>query len=394
MATERQIGLRKRTRPFTQIPNDVVDDFTIGYRELGLLLRILRMPEGFVIRSEQLSTEGRGKTLRGRAPDREGREAVRTSLRKLALGGYYRLVKQRCLDGTFCMATDISEDPVEAWAAQAQIFDGRYVPVYEQEDGTFHVKYPDGSFLDEDEVPPPSAAQKGVEQEPKKRPAKRDAKKSQVEGVQTPETGFRAPANPAPGDAGTGACAPLSKTVKEDGQKESSVPASQVRRDSVEDEDFSVEGQILIDGSTEPSNLPAQRSEPSAAVIANQLAMGVGRSWLDMRTQFDCPLVWGKSGDPLMALRRIISAAADAGYSETEIKFALMWADRSVPTMDRLEAGLVQVRRNGWRPASDWRPGEARNGFRPQAPKASTTDERVNAALALAEKYRLEDEAS
>jgi hypothetical protein len=134
----------------------------------------------------------------------------------------------------------------------------------------------------------------------------------------------------------------------------------------------------------QPARLPARRQDKAPS--ENDLVMGTGRGWLAKREEFGCPLVWNKSGDPLMALRTLIAPALAAGYSEAEIKWALMWADRSVPTADRLEAGLVQVRR-GWRPSTDWKPGDARFSTG-AARRPSTTDARVNEALALADKFR------
>ncbi|HUT78633.1 MAG TPA: hypothetical protein VM285_13145, partial [Polyangia bacterium] len=148
-------GLRKRRRdPFVQVPSSTVDDFTVPFRSLGVLTWLLNKPEGWDVNSIQIANEGKGKTLRGREAAREGREAVRTALRELALAGYYRLEKRRMLDRTFVMGTAVSETPVASWAAQAEFFGGKAVPLVEQPDGSFKVKYPDGTLLD-DEFPPP-----------------------------------------------------------------------------------------------------------------------------------------------------------------------------------------------------------------------------------------------
>lgn len=180
------------------------------------------------------------------------------------------------------------------------------------------------------------------------------------------------------------------EVVEPDVLEPASVPASQVRRDDVARESDSPsgdDGQITITGEVE--RLPARR--PAAEVEANSSLMGIARDWLDVRAKFGCPLVWGKAGDPMMALRGLVSTARAAGYSDDEIKWALCWADRSVPTAERLEAGLVQVRVHGWRTAPGWRPGDARSGNTAPSQRPSTTDARVNEGLALAEKYRLEE---
>lgn len=348
--SERQIGLRKRVKPYTPVPNDTVEDFTIGYRELGLLTRILRMPEGFVIRSEQLANEGQGKTLRGRKPDREGRGAVRTTLRNLALAGYYRLVRIRMQDGTFCMATDISEDPLPTWAAQAAVFGGKPVPLFQQRDGSHKVKYPNGVLLPEDSMPP-----EGLEPAVSCEDGGEDGA---GETGQIPKTGFRSPGNRAPQNratekAATGEPSSLTEMVSEDGQQDS-VPASQVRLGDAEREtdSSSVDGQITITGEVEPTQVA-----PSAEADENRLVMGIARAWL-AEWKKNGGLVTTK-GDPLMALRGVIEKARAAGATENEIKFALMWSDRDVPEFPRLGDGILQVRR-GWRPAQDWKPGDGR----------------------------------
>lgn len=335
--TERQIGLRKRTRPFTQIPNDVVDDWTIGYRELGILVRILRMPEGFVIRSEQLSTEGKGRTLRGRASNREGREAVRTALRNLALAGYYRLVRQRMLDGTFAMATDISEDPDEVWAAQASVFGGRPVALVEQENGSFHVKYPDGTLLPDGDMPPAGT-----------QPARQGDKPGHSPGPRNPSSVNRAPGNPASGDPASGGLGAINKMVSKDGQEDSD-PAPQGRRSSDHDA-AQADGQITIDGGVETPPDSAQRE-------LQNTAMGLARGWIDFRTEHGCPVVARGRTVPLNALANLVLPALQSGYNENEIKYALAWTDTGIPSAHQFDTALGRVR-GGFRPGRNWKPGD------------------------------------
>jgi hypothetical protein len=341
--SERQRGLRKRTRPFTPVPNETVEDWTLSYRALGLLTRILRMPDGFVIRSEQLSNEGQGKTRNGRPANREGREAVRTTLRELARGGYYRLGRCRMQDGTFEMQTDAAEDSVPAWAEQARVFGAKPVPMVEQEDGTFMVRYPDGTLLPDDFEPPTSQP---------------DTTDSEDVVTETPKTGFRAPGNrspgnQAPGKAEPGSCGPLSKRVTQDGQQDS-VPASQVRRGNDVEADSGAEGQMLLGGGVE--TLTKDKAPPTF----NDVAMGIARSWLTKREEFNCPVVVRGKTDPIMAVRAVVLPALEAQYTEFEIKYALMRVDRAIPTPNALDTALAEVRR-GWRPNRDWAPGEARS---------------------------------
>ncbi|MGK5677552.1 hypothetical protein [Actinoplanes sp. URMC 104] len=134
-----------------------------------------------------------------------------------------------------------------------------------------------------------------------------------------------------------------------------SVPASQVRRGKASPKSSTTAEQPPL---SEDLPDPAETEQAKAKAL-NDLATGTGREWLAKRESFGCPLVWRGTGDPIVVLRNMLLPALKAGYSETDVKRALMWADRSVPTPDRFEAGLVQVRQNGWRPAKDWKPGAA-----------------------------------
>lgn len=354
MSTDpRRTGLRKRVKPFTSVPNETIEDWTIGYRELGLLVRILRMPEGFVIRSEQLANEGKGRTRKGRKPSREGREAVRTALRKLAVAGYYRLEKVRWLDGSFTMRNSVSEEPDPLWAEQAAAFDGRAVPLYEQEPGdVFVVKYPDGT-TQPDGFPPPDQAVSSDDAADDYEQDEDDA------GDQTPETGFRAPGsrapvNPASGEAEPGRSGALKKMVSEDGHQDS-VPASQVRRGDAQEVASSRNGQITIYGKTEPLEDGREPTE-------NDLAMGIARGWVKVRTDHECPIVMrGRKSDPMMALHALVLPALRAGYAENEIKNALAFTDTGIPSSSQLDSALTAVR-GGWRPARGWKPGSGRGG--------------------------------
>lgn len=328
--TERQIGLRKRTKPFTPVPNGTVDDFTISFRELGLLTRILRMPEGFVIRSEQLANEGRGTTLRGREPAREGREAIRTTLRNLALGGYYRLVRQSMRNGTFEMATDVSEDRVDVWAAQALIFGGHPVRMVQQEDGSYHVKYPDGTLLPDGEMPPDHLLQQAKRDAEGKRPTRRQPPKPK--NPSPAEPGQPGPKNPAPGQPASGEPGPLSKRVKEDGQQDS-VPASQERpaQDKI---GHTFDGQINIDGEVE---VP----EPVKVPTPRDVAFGVAHGWIDYRAKINKPVAGSR---PLHQLQSLVEQFVKAGYTEDEIKRGLNGLAEAIPSKAAMQRALDTIR--------------------------------------------------
>ncbi|MGW2550140.1 hypothetical protein [Streptomyces sp. NPDC001635] len=131
-------GVRvKRRTPFVVIESATARDTKLSYRDLGLLTYLLDQSEDWQVRSEQLS-QGEG---------REGRDAVRKSLHRLASRGYYRLERRRLRNGQTTMGTAISDHPVEQWAADYVTFGQKLdIPVVEQEDGSFRVTYPDGSL--------------------------------------------------------------------------------------------------------------------------------------------------------------------------------------------------------------------------------------------------------
>ncbi|WP_411147354.1 hypothetical protein [Streptomyces sp. A30] len=138
MSRKTPAGVRvKRRTPFVIIESATARDTRLSYRELGLLTYLLDQSEDWQVRSEQLS-QGEG---------REGRDAVRKSLHKLAACGYYRLERRRFRNGKTAMGTAISDHPVEQWAADYVTFGSKLdIPVVEQEDGDFRVKYPDGTL--------------------------------------------------------------------------------------------------------------------------------------------------------------------------------------------------------------------------------------------------------
>ncbi|CAM5235089.1 hypothetical protein [Streptomyces griseomycini] len=134
--------------PYVIVDSKTVRDTRISYRALALLVFLLDQAEGWQVRSDQLS-KGEG---------REGRAAVRTALRELAVHGYYRLERRRLRNGKCVMGTAISRTPIEQWVRDHEIFSTQRdpaVPVVEQEDGTFLVEYPDGTFGSDGFAPDP-----------------------------------------------------------------------------------------------------------------------------------------------------------------------------------------------------------------------------------------------
>lgn len=162
-------GLRKRiSDQHVRVLRRVVRDTRISFRALGILAWLLDRPDGWVVRAEQISREGQrpdGTTADGTTHAREGREAVRTALRELAAAGYYRLERRRMRDGSIAMGNAVADEPVPSWAEQWQVFDGKAVPVVEQPDGTFLVRYPDGTLQPDDwPAPDPAASDKTAAQ--------------------------------------------------------------------------------------------------------------------------------------------------------------------------------------------------------------------------------------
>ncbi|MFG2986142.1 hypothetical protein ACGFYQ_33655 [Streptomyces sp. NPDC048258] len=170
------VRVNRRAR-YLHIESATVRDSRISYRALGLLSYLLDQSDEWQVRSEQL--------CKGEA--REGRDAVRKALRELAAAGYYRLERRQFRDGKQAMGTAVSEFPVEQWAEDFKTFGEKMqIPVVEQQDGTFLVRYPDGSFGSDgfeadpaDQAPadgPAEADDPGAEDtvdapEPKPRPA-------------------------------------------------------------------------------------------------------------------------------------------------------------------------------------------------------------------------------
>ncbi|MCX4677590.1 hypothetical protein OG413_20170 [Streptomyces sp. NBC_01433] len=160
-------GVRHNQRAnWVTLESTTVRDTRLSYRALGLLTYCHDQADSWQVRSEQLA----------RGEGREGRDAVRKALHELAAHGYYRLERRRFLDGTTAMGAAISRYPVEQWARDYLTFNKKLdVPVVEQEDGSFHVRYPDGSLRPDGFTPGPDAAQPNVsvETEPVREPKPR-----------------------------------------------------------------------------------------------------------------------------------------------------------------------------------------------------------------------------
>ncbi|MER5301286.1 hypothetical protein ABT039_17690 [Streptomyces lasiicapitis] len=161
-------AVRHNHRPFyVTVESATVRDTRISYRALGLLTYCLDQADSWQVRSEQLA-HGEG---------REGRDAVRKALHELAAHGYYRLERRRFLDGTTAMGAAVSRFPVEQWAQDYVTFGKKLdVPVIEQQDGSFRVRYPNGDLGPDGFTPDPAPTVPGdapttvPEREPQQEP--------------------------------------------------------------------------------------------------------------------------------------------------------------------------------------------------------------------------------
>ncbi|MFJ4908465.1 hypothetical protein ACIQCR_17205 [Streptomyces sp. NPDC093249] len=126
-----------RRKYHVEVESETVRDVRLSYRTLGILTYCLDQHESWQVRSEQLA----------RGEGREGRDAIRKALHQLARCGYYRLERRRFCDGKTVMGAAISEYPVEQWARDYQVFgEDLTIPVVEQQDGSWKVRYPDDSL--------------------------------------------------------------------------------------------------------------------------------------------------------------------------------------------------------------------------------------------------------
>lgn len=148
MSNRSAVRTNRRTH-FVQVESKTARDTRLSFRALGVLTYCLDQSDSWNVRSEQLS----------RGEGREGRDAVRKALHELAAHGYYRLERRRFHDGTTGMGAAVSEYPVEQWAQDYVTFGKKLdIPVVEQEDGSFRVRYADGSLGTDGFAPGPDAA--------------------------------------------------------------------------------------------------------------------------------------------------------------------------------------------------------------------------------------------
>ncbi|MGC4886735.1 hypothetical protein [Micromonospora sp. DT227] len=340
----RRGGLRKRRKdPFVQIDSRTVEDHRISFRALGILAFLLNKPDGWDVRSTQIASHG--KVGEDHDSEREGEAAVRTALRELAAAGYYRLERCRLLDGKFVMSTAISETPVAAWAEQYQIFRGAAagVPLFEQQDGSFLLRYPDGSLHPEDfhEAPDTDSGISGQQKPASGNPASG-----------APRSGL-----PATGEPTAGEGLPFKEGLPQRGYTDSDHPS---------DDRPGANGEA---GSTGPRRTPrgkrvsTSKGRPAQPTLDGEVpeaegrnptthdeAMGIARRWIDYRAANRTPV---GGTHPLVKLGNLIKTYLEVDYTDIEIRHALTLCDTGIPSHREIERALAEVR--GARQASQQR---------------------------------------
>lgn len=315
----------KRRTPFVIIESATARDTRLSYRELGLLTYLLDQSEDWQVRSEQLS-QGEG---------REGRDAVRKSLHRLAACGYYRLERRRFRNGKTAMGTAISDHPVEQWATDYVTFGNKLdIPVVEQEDGTFCVKYADGTLGSDGFDVAPEDVEPPAEEEPEEEPA----------------AGEPEPSAAAPKDTSTTQPAKKTSTQKTAAQEKAATAEEKA----------------------------AQEKAADAA------ARKVATWWWDHAEKHLGKYVGQRGG--FMAVVAMVRRALDAGYSQQECAKALQHARKHFPAAQQWQDALGVVtnhiqpqQRSGRIPYSD----SATWGTTNDAPSQTPTDDADDATFGV-----------
>lgn len=291
-------GLRKRVAPYVKVPSSTIRDGRASYRARGVLAYLLDMPDGWDVRSEAIAGAANGE--KG-----EGREAVRTALHELGRLGYYRIERRQLSNGTFAMGTAVSELPVPEWADQYEEYSGKPVTVVEQEDGTWKVRHKDGSLTGD---------------------------------------GFSGAGSPGAGQPDAGA--------PEVGEPEDGSPVA-ISSTDTQDSDVEQEGTTeKTDDSLRSSSalfdVPAA-DDTEATEPEVDLATKIAQGWWDYYQARYGQIMRNGRANPFLALRNnLIQAAIEAGYTETEIKKALMGDGQGtpdpVPAKGAFQRRLVEVR--------------------------------------------------
>ncbi|MFK0159105.1 hypothetical protein ACIQVK_44430 [Streptomyces sp. NPDC090493] len=285
-------AVRHNRRPrFVPVDSGTVRDTNISFRALGLLTYLLDQKKGWQVRSDQLS-KGEG---------REGRGAVRTALRELAEHGYYRLERRRLRTGKCVMGTAVSEYPIDQWIQDHKIFSSASdpaVPVVEQEDGSFLVEYPDGTFGSDGFTPDPFDDEEppaDPEPDPEEEPADDDASDAEEQPAAPPE----------------------------------GKPARRTRRTSAQKAADDAEKEAAA----------AKKAEEKAALGKAADAVATWW-WADAETHLGKYV--GKTNG-YVAMRGMVAKALEAGYTQRQCADALRHARKHLPSAQQWQTALGVV---------------------------------------------------
>lgn len=102
MATESSVIIKRRvSRDFTTLPNDLIRDYRLSWKALGLLVYVLSLPDNFRLRLSHLAKQ-----------KKTGRDATRAGLKELELAGYLTIRRERDERGKFFQVTwEVTDSP-------------------------------------------------------------------------------------------------------------------------------------------------------------------------------------------------------------------------------------------------------------------------------------------
>ena len=328
-------GLRKRRRPDPSLPRTTVRDTSISFRALGALLWIMDKPDGWSIRADQMAKDGKrpdGTNSDGRQHRREGREAIRTALlEELAAEGLYRLERRRMLDGSVKMGTAASEDRVDSWMRQYEIFGRKPVPMVQQPDGSFLVQYPDGSLGPDDCDPPEMPDFSPVDTSDQETAGQTGAQKPVSGAVESdpPVPRKPAPVKPASGKPASGNPSPLSTSKKEKVLREKENPPTPRGDDAAASSDDEAE--------TRGGDISEEDKQLFQAGLDKALQLRPGWQQRDVRT-----VMWRAIRDGRSPRDVGIAIAVAAADAETVLPHRILsdlwWVDSMPQVLDRAPA--------------------------------------------------------
>jgi hypothetical protein len=215
-------GLRKRQRPYLTISSATVNDRRLSFKARGILSYLLDKPDGWAVRAAAIAADS----------DADGVAAIQSGLRELARRGYYRIERQRLLDGRLVTGTAVSEEAVEQWAQEYAEYGGP-VPVIRQPDGTFKVRRKDGRLTSDGfDAPcapadPTDAADESGEQPRTAHPEELDVSAGHTE-TQFSDSGSTDPGSPDVGSAGIGQ-PPAFISTEQPPQRNNSAPSERAQ---------------------------------------------------------------------------------------------------------------------------------------------------------------------